>query len=380
MRAKITLQTVKTLEPKAALYDTVLRGFQARRQAKAVVYSVRRKVGDRNVLITIGQHGAWTPEKARREAERLLRELGLGNDPRAASVGSLTLAEVAEVFLSHIAAKRASGTHDGYKEHLDQHIVPKFGKYPLDKITTGELRKLHQQMFQRPVLANRIMDTLSSLYGWQQKSDPNTPLFNPAGRKLIERYPEKGRECRLGPDQLKRLGKVMKDFEVRGDWSPFALGAIWLYLATGQRRDSIRTMLWANVDWDACTVTMHVKRRGMVKVPFNDAAMSILRKLRDITPEDGNPCVIRGSKPGEPYKNMQDVWEAVRTAAGLDGVRIHDLRHHVGSMVGDNHHVATVAKVLGNTKAAAMRYVHADDEAAGRASRAVGDAVAGLMK
>jgi len=49
-------------------------------------------------------------------------------------------------------------------------------------------------------------------------------------------------------------------------------------------------------------------------------------------------------------------------------------------MVGNTHHVATVAKVLGNTKAAAMRYVHADDEAAGRASRAVGDAVAGLMK
>ena len=46
-------------------------------------------------------------------------------------------------------------------------------------------------------------------------------------------------------------------------------------------------------------------------------------------------------------------------------------------MIGDTHHVATVAKLLGNTKAAARRYIHADDDAASRASQGVGDAVAG---
>ena len=70
-------------------------------------------------------------------------------------------------------------------------------------------------------------------------------------------------------------------------------------------------MLWADVDWDESTVTMHVKRRGRVPVPFNGAAMAILRKLRAF-PDDGNPYVIRGSKAGQPYKNIQDVWDAVR--------------------------------------------------------------------
>ena len=49
-------------------------------------------------------------------------------------------------------------------------------------------------------------------------------------------------------------------------------------------------------------------------------------------------------------------------------------------MIGDTHHVATVAKVLGNTKAAAMRYIRADEDAASRASQGIGDTVAGLMK
>jgi integrase len=303
-----------------------------------------------------------------------------GVEPATKKGSAATLAAAAQSFLSHIKAKREPSTHREYSGHLDAYLIPKFGKLPLDKIATGELRQMHQKLSGRPTLANRIMDTLSSLYGWQQGNEPNKPLFNPAGRKLVERYKEDPREFRLKPDQLIRLAKVLKDFERKGNWSPFALAAIWLYLATGQRRDSIRTMLWTNVDWDYNTVTMHLKRRGMVAVPFNDAAMSILRQLRDRYPADGNQYVIRGSKPGQPYKNIQDCWRAVREAAGLKGVRIHDLRHHVGSMIGDTHHVATVAKVLGNTKAAAMRYIHADDDAAQMASKGVGDIVASLLK
>jgi hypothetical protein len=45
-------------------------------------------------------------------------------------------------------------------------------------------------------------------------------------------------------------------------------------------------------------------------------------------------------------------------------------------MIGDTHNVATVAKVLGNTKVA----IHADEDAASLASQGIGDAVAGLMK
>jgi hypothetical protein len=49
-------------------------------------------------------------------------------------------------------------------------------------------------------------------------------------------------------------------------------------------------------------------------------------------------------------------------------------------MNGDTHYVVTAAKVLGNTKAAAMRYIHADEDAAEGASNGICDAVAGLMK
>ena len=39
-----------------------------------------------------------------------------------------------------------------------------------------------------------------------------------------------------------------------------------------------------------------------------------------------------------------------------------------------------MAKVLGNTKAAAMRYIHADEDVTNRASQGIGDVIAQLMK
>ena len=142
MRAKITLQSVKALKPSGALYDTELKGFQVRRQAKATVYAVRRMVGKRNLQITIGEHGAWTPDKARKEAERLLRELGVGNDPRATRVVGATLADAAVQFMDHIREKRAAGTAREYQGHLDVHLLPQFGRLPLDRITTAQVEKL----------------------------------------------------------------------------------------------------------------------------------------------------------------------------------------------------------------------------------------------
>jgi integrase len=368
MRSVITLQSVKALSDGQEIYDTRLEGFRVRRQGGAITYSVAKRVHGKIKRVTIGRHGdgrhgggSWTPDKAREHAKELLRAMDKGIDPSAKTGSSATLGEIAPLFLAHIETKRAPSTHREYKGHLDDYLVPKFGHKPLDRITTGDVRKVHQGMKDRPTLANRIMDTLSSLYGWQQGNEPDKPLHNPASRKLVERYAEKGREWRGTPDQMNRLAKVLKAYEQANRWSPFALGAIWLYLATGQRRDSIRTMKWADVDWAKNTVTMHV-----------------LRKLRAF-PDDGNRYVIQGSKPDEPYKNIQDLWAAVRKDAGLDGVRIHDLRHHVGSTVGDNFHVGTVAAILGNTKAAAMRYIHEGKEATQQAAKGISDAVERLQ-
>jgi integrase len=374
MPGKITLQSVKALQPGETIFDSELTGFQVRRQRDAIVYSVRRKCQGRNQRLPIGEHGAWTPTTARKEAERLLRELGVGNDPRASRTAATTLRAAAVGFMEHIREKRAPRTARGYQDHLDQHLLPKFGSLPLDRITTEAVEKLHLGLKRHKTLANHVVATLSSLYGWADgKLVPRG--FNPCSG--VERYKLDPRNCQLEDDAIESVVRVLRECKKEGRWSPFALAGIELYLLTGLRRDAVRTAKWEHVDWERNKVKVQLKRQGLRAVHFSDEAMAVLRRLRADYPDDGNPYIIRGSQPGEPYKNMQDVWDHVRQRAGLDGIRIHDMRHTVGSIVGETNNPKVVMEALGQTSvASAMRYIHTRGDAVEREMKRVGAKVA----
>jgi integrase len=378
MQAKITLQSVKALRPGEALYDTELKGFQVRRQAKAIVYAVRRMVGKRNVQITIGDHGAWTPQLARAQAERLLRELGIGNDPRAVKAVELTLNDAAANFMEHIQVKRAAGTAREYQGHLDQHLLPRFGRSALSRITTADVERLHLSLKDRKILANRIVATLSSLYSWAEgKHVPRG--FNPCTH--VERFKEVAKERYLTDVELKHLGKALRDAESEGRWSPYALAAIRLLLLTGCRRDEIRLMQWSMLDWQRATFTTPAKR-GRKIVHLNSPALVVLDDLRSLPGSDTNPYVIAGTEPGLPYKNLQDVWEHVRAKAGLADVRIHDLRHSHASLAGaDGASLPIIGALLGHkTAAATSRYTHLAGDPAKLASQRVGERAARALQ
>ena len=91
MQGKITKRSVDTLDaPETGdltLWDVDLRGFGIRMRPSGVKTYVLhyRMAGGRNSVLkkyTIGKHGSpWTPDSARREAERLLALINQGTDP-----------------------------------------------------------------------------------------------------------------------------------------------------------------------------------------------------------------------------------------------------------------------------------------------------------
>ena len=82
----INLNGVRTLAPGQTIWDSKVRGFGARRQKGSGVSYIlvyRTKEG-RQRWHTIGRHGSpWTPDLARKEALRILREVVAGGDPAA---------------------------------------------------------------------------------------------------------------------------------------------------------------------------------------------------------------------------------------------------------------------------------------------------------
>ena len=63
-------------------------------------------------------------------------------------------------------------------------------------------------------------------------------------------------------------------------------------------------------------------------VPLSEEAREILRSLPR---EEGNPYVFQGTKPGRHLVNIDKPWRRVRAAAGIEDVRLHDLRRTMGS-------------------------------------------------
>lgn len=78
---------------------------------------------------------------------------------------------------------------------------------------------------------------------------------------------------------------------------------------------------------------------------------------------------------------MQQAWTDARSAAGVEGVHFHDLRHTAGTLAAQ--HGATVREAMGHlghsTPAAAMRYQHPADRRAQELAERLDETVRGLL-
>src|SRR3984885_16166687 len=109
------------------------------------------------------------------------------------------------------------------------------------------------------------------------------------------------------------------------------------------------------------------------------AAAAILSTLPRV---DGNPYVIPGEKTGQPRADLKRPWDAICEAAGLDKVRLHDLRHSFASVgAGASLGLPIIGKLLGHTQAqTTARYAHLADDPLRAASNAIGASIAAAMK
>ena len=94
--------------------------------------------------------------------------------------------------------------------------------------------------------------------------------------------------------------------------------------------------------------------------------------LRGIERAKGNPWVIAGRRPGTRIASLHFPWSRIRRRAGLDDVRLHDLRHSFASgglLVGEG--LPMIGKLLGHSRVTTTaRYAHlADDPVKAAADR-----------
>ena len=194
---------------------------------------------------------------------------------------------------------------------------------------------------------------------------PDNPVIG------IKRYPDRKGERFLFPAELVRLGEVLNSVEKKEE---LAVPAIRLLILTGCRKNEILCLKWSEVDFDLGCLRLADSKTGRKIVMLGAPA---LQTLASLSKQEGSDYVFPAMKGEKHYVGLPKAWARIRKQAGLDGVRIHDLRHSFASVgAGAGMGLQVVGKLLGHKDPkTTARYSHITDDPA----RAAADRIAGSI-
>lgn len=391
MPAKITKRTVDAAKPgdrDSFIWDSELKGFGLKVTPKGKkVYVLQYRFNRVLRRYTIGAHGApWTAEKARKEAIRLLGMVSDGKDPAAnkkSDKDAITVSQLCEDYLKDGVNSKSESTLATDKGRITRHIKPLLGRKRVKDLTVNDIKKFMRDVATGKTAANvktrkhgrarvtggegtanRTAGLLGGILSFAV--DGGIRSDNPVHG--VKRYPEKRSERFLSPQELAKLGDTLAKAEAEGE-NKTAINAIRLLILTGCRKSEILTLKWSFVNFETGYLELPTSKTGQKRVPIGAPALELLATLPRI---DGNPYVLPGEKEKMHLVGLPRAWRRIRKNAGLESVRLHDLRHSFASVgAGAGMGLQVVGKLLGHRHpATTARYAHiADDPAKAAADR-----------
>lgn len=378
---KSTVERAETREKPYFLFDDQLPGFCARiapngKRHYYLQYMKHKKVK----RLMMGLHGILTAEAARDKAIAMLAKINAGADPVEEKIQKKlepTVTELSEKYMKeHVTPHCKPSTAAGYRRYLDKHILPTLGNMKVADVTRTDIAEFHHSLQEMPYEANRCLEVISKMFNlaelWGFRPDGSNP------RKHLTKFQESKREKYLTNEEAKKLGGVLTGIKNDKDENPVAAYCIELLLYTGCRLGEIQTLKWEYIDRDDFCLRLPDSKTGARIVYVGQNVMDLLKEIETRTERPaGNPYVLWGAKEGSHIKDVQKPWRRFRKLAGLDGMRIHDLRHSFAShAVSQGMSLPMIGKLLGHTQVqTTARYAHlmADPvrEAAGKVAQGI---------
>lgn len=375
MTQRLTKSVIERMKLGDILWDE-LKGFGVRCQGRSQVYFVKTRINGRQRFITIGKHGTYTVEEARQKARRHLTAARDGDDiarQREEESGRLSLRELAPVYLAEYGTRLKPRTLIEYRRLFDRTILPALGSRRLDEISKGDVTRFHTKLAATPRKANFAVACLSSCFTWAiENGYSRADLSNPC--RTVPLFRESHRERYLTDAEIDRLFAALDAVDAERAASPSVTAAIRLLLLTGARHSEITTLKWDYVDFDRAMIWLPDSKTGRKPIHLNAEAIDILRRH----PRDpDNPYVIQGHRRGTHLVNLWKPWYMIRHRAGLDGVRVHDLRHtHASLAINNGASLYMVGKLLGHAQPqTTARYAHLADNPLKELTAEIGAAI-----
>jgi integrase len=363
VKAKLGHRVVSAMQPNSLVWDTEIRGFCARRQFSDVVtYSVVFRTKDNNQRwYKVGRAPIFTPDLARKEAIRVLRDVALGKDPsseRHESRHGMTVAQLCDEYETDMNSGKLNGkkasTIMSDVSRIKNHIKPKLGCYKVSAITSDQIEAFMNE--QSKGSAKRVIGLVGAIFSFAVKRKWRTD--NPVS--TIEKPQDVKRMRRLAEAEYAQLWSAING--IKKD----VLADIFTMLAiTGFRSGEIKNQRWSEIDFERRIATLGDTKTGLSIRPLSGAAIEIIKR------QPQTLTFVFTYKNGKPVPSLTPHWSPLGMSAD---VTPHVLRHSFASLAADlGLGDSTIAGLLGHSrKSITSRYIHLD-----KALIAAADLVAG---
>ena len=197
----------------------------------------------------------------------------------------------------------------------------KWANRKLSQFKDTDFGKLHTEIGKgHPTTANRIIAMVSSLFGFATERK----LFkgnNPA--MGIKKFPETKRDRFLQSDELPAFFKALSEEQNEAMRDYFLLS-----LLTGARRSNVLAMEWKHINLERTEWRIPTTKNGEPQtVTLTAEAVELLKARQGIN----TTWVFPGTGASGHLEGPKKAWARLLKRAGLENLRIYDLRRTLGS-------------------------------------------------
>lgn len=299
------------------------------------------------VTVALGKYPTLSINEARKLATGLMTDILNGvevEDKINRKRHEYDLDTVFNLWLKQFAKPHKKSWGEDVRRY-DLYIRKPLGKNKLSWFTTAAIRNWHRKITtlpkQRgkgtitPATANRSLALLSTVFNQMVPEHPN-PC------RGVKKFKEDSRDRFLQPEELQRFFEALE----QQDTPVLLRDYVLVSLFTGSRRSNVLSMEWREISFERSLWTIpgpKSKNGEPMDIPLVKEVVDILERRKKEQQVLKNrflkyvfPGKTLGEKSGKSheqkhYSEPKKAWGSLLKRAGLENVRIHDLRRTMGS-------------------------------------------------
>lgn len=313
-------------------FDKDLSGFGLRVTENKKTYFVMSRVKGKLTRVTIGQHGVFTPDKARKIAAEILVELRKGTDINREKAKSRDRGETLRAILEkyfQVKTDLRPNTVSTYKSLMQNHLA-NWLDMPISEISKNMVSKRHLNLADKigRAQANNTMRTLRLLYNFAYALNDGDMPENPVQRlSHIKQW-----------FHIDRRRTMLKEHEIQ-PWflavneivNPIIRDYLLFVLFTGLREQEALSLRWVDLCFEDRTFTIRkesAKNKRECVLPMSGFVFSLLQQR---FAQHENDFVFPGTGKTGHLVEVHRQLKAIEVKTGIK-IGLHDLRRTFASI------------------------------------------------